>query len=121
MNGWPKPWIWRAVGASLCWLALFVVWSAGVAWLYGEVKPEVPDWWLAERRGYRRLSPLDSLFLGFYVVGLMIGGVLSALGLFRIWRVSWDALSFVSGTTPDYPRIRRRRTVSHDDVFGDDD
>lgn len=120
MNGWPKPWIWRAVGASFCWIALFIVWSAGVAWLYGEVKPEAPDW-LIERRRARGLSLLDSAFLGFYVVGLMIGGFLSALGLFRLWRVSWDALSFVSGTTPDYPRIRRRRTVSPDDSFRDDD
>ncbi|MGZ9099350.1 MAG: hypothetical protein ACXW3O_06575 [Brevundimonas sp.] len=121
MNGWPKPWIWRAVGASLCWLALFVAWSGGVAWLHGEVKPEVPDW-LIERRRRQGLSFLDSVFLGFYVVGLMMGGVLSALGLFRLWRVSWDSLSFVSGTTPDYPRIRRRRrTVSPDDQFLSDD
>ncbi len=120
MEGWPKPWIWRAVGASFCWLCLFVVWTWGVAWLYDEVSPAVPDW-LVERRGYRGRSLLDSIFIGFYVVGLMIGGVLSALGLFRLWRVSWNNLSFVSGTTPDYPRIRRRRTVSHDEAFREDD
>lgn len=91
-----------------------------MAWLYGEVKPEVPDW-LIERRRARGLSLFDSAFLCSYVAGLMIGGVLSALGLFRLWRVSWNALSFVSGTTPDYPRIRHRRTVSHDDSFRDDD
>jgi hypothetical protein len=119
MNGWPKPWIWRAVGASFCWLALFVVWTGGVAWLYGEVKPGVPDW-LVERRS-RTPSLLDSAFLGIYVVGLMFGGFLAAVGLFRLWRVSWDDLSFVSGTTPDYPKIRRRRTVSPDDRFSRED
>ena len=112
MNGWPKPWIWRAVGASFCWLFLFVAWTWSAFWLYGEVAPEAPDWLTARGGGYRRLSLLVSGFLSFYVFGLIIGGGLCALGLFRLWRVSWDDLSFVSGTTPDYPKIRRRRTVS---------
>ena len=119
MEGWPKPWIWRAVGASCCWLGLFIGWTWGVAWLYGEVSSAVPG--LREVRGFRGLSALDSIFVSFYVVGLMIGGFLSALGLFRLWRVSWDDLSFFPGTTPDYPRIRRRRTVSPDDSFRDGD
>lgn len=119
MEGWPKPWIWRAVGASLCWLGLFVGWSWGMAWLYGEVSSAVPG--LAEMPGYRSLSLLDSIFIALYVLGLMAGGLLSALGLFRLWRVSWNDLSFVSGTTPDYPRIKRRRTVSPDDRLASDD
>ena len=51
----------------------------------------------------------------------MVGGLLSVLGLFRLWRVSWSDLSFVSGTTPDYPRIKHRRTVSPDDRLASDD
>lgn len=121
MEGWPKPWIWRAVGASLCWLALFVAWTAGVAWLYGELAPDAPAWLTTEWRGRRGLSPFDAAFLAVYVVGVGIGGLLSALGLFRLWRVSWDALSFVSGTTPDYPKIRRRRTVVRDGGLEGDD
>jgi hypothetical protein len=119
MDGWRKPWIWRAVGASCCWLGLFVAWSCGVAWLYGEASSAVPE--LLEMRGFRGLSALDSIFVVFYVLGLMIGGFLSAVGLLRLWRVSRDDLSFVSGTTPDYPKIRRRRTVSPGDRFSSED